>query len=74
MKEEINMDYQKCRNCKFVCRCCSSRFKQWLCCSGCESKDEFAPAEHIKFCPLDGNPIDGKKVECDENSNIPPTT
>ena len=52
------MFYGKCNECRFVCRCCSSRFDAAPMCSGCEQKhDEFSPAVHIKYCPLDTTPV-----------------
>lgn len=66
-------DYLKCRNCKYTCVCCQSH-ATWLRCSGCEqNSDEFAPAEHIKFCPLDGSQLK-RKEEHNENQNVPTTT
>lgn len=52
------MMFEKCRNCKYICTCCSSRN---VCesCSGCEKYyDEFRPAENILYCPLDGSKVE----------------
>lgn len=51
------MAYDKCRDCKYRCTCCSSR-EGWSHCSGCESHyDEFKPAENIIYCPMTGQKI-----------------
>lgn len=51
------MAYDNCRDCKYRCKCCSSR-EGWSRCSGCESHyDEFRPAENIIFCPMTGQKI-----------------
>ena len=53
------MLYEKCRSCKYTCRCCSSYFKEtWPKCSKCPNNNiEFEPAFHIIYCPLDGQKI-----------------
>jgi hypothetical protein len=53
------MVWAKCRDCQYRCRCCASHFfDKRPGCSGCENHyDEFYPAEHIKFCPIDGKPV-----------------
>lgn len=49
--------YSMCRNCSYVCSCCSARANGARC-SGCESRyDEFKPAENIKYCPLTGEKL-----------------
>ena len=49
--------YSVCRDCKYVCSCCSSRINN-LRCYGCESHyDEFKPADNIKYCPLTGKKL-----------------
>lgn len=51
------MLYSMCRNCSYVCSCCSARVNGARC-SGCESRyDEFEPAENIKYCPLTGEKL-----------------
>lgn len=47
---------KECRKCKYVCACCSSRIGQR--CSGCDRYDEFEPAEHIEYCPLNGKKLE----------------
>lgn len=48
------MLYSMCRNCSYVCGCCSARINNARC-SGCENHyDEFKPADNIKYCPLTG--------------------
>lgn len=51
--------YEKCRQCRYVCRCCASHFMEgWPQCARCPgSRIEFEPAAHIKRCPLDGSTI-----------------
>lgn len=53
------MSYEKCRNCRLVCRCCNSHDDdQWPRCNECPSgRFEFQPAKHINYCPLDGTPV-----------------
>lgn len=53
------MIFKKCRNCQYRCRCCASHFfDKGPRCSRCENHyDEFHPAEHVKYCPLDGQLI-----------------
>lgn len=52
------MSYKKCRDCKYRCTCCRDRVNS-LRCSGRECHyDEFAPAENIIYCPLDGKKIE----------------
>lgn len=51
--------YEKCRECRYVCRCCASHFMEgWPQCARCPgNRIEFEPAAHIKCCPLDGKTI-----------------
>lgn len=64
------MIYKKCRNCQYRCRCCASHFfDQGPRCFSCENHyDEFYPAEHVKNCPIDGQPIQHPLY--DVNGNI----
>ena len=57
--DRVFIPYEKCRACQYVCRCCSSHFMEgWPQCARCNnSKIEFEPAAHIKYCPLDGSSI-----------------
>lgn len=73
------MIYQKCRDCKYRCRCCSSHFfDRNPRCSGCENHyDEFEPAEHMWCCPRDGQVIhhplydvNGHLVEVEFDRNL----
>lgn len=55
------MKYEKCRQCDYICTCCESR-GLWTNCSGCENpKDEFEPAQNIKFCPLNGEKLEDRE-------------
>ena len=50
--------FTKCRECDYVCSCCSSR-TDCANCSGCENHhDEFKPAENIIYCPLTGEKVE----------------
>jgi len=53
------MFYEKCRECRYVCRCCASHFMDnWPRCSECpNNRIEFTPSYHIVYCPLDGEKI-----------------
>lgn len=64
------MPYKKCRECKYRCRCCASRFfDQRNVCGRCENHyDEFHPAMHVVYCPLDGERIQHPLM--DINGNI----
>lgn len=65
------MIYQKCRDCKYRCNCCSGRYT--LCrCSGCENHyDEFRLAENIIYCSLDGSKLDTEITLEEQISYIP---
>lgn len=64
------MLYEKCRQCRYVCRCCSSHFKEYFPhCQECPNNHfEFEPALHIIHCPLDGLKI--KRPLFDINGRI----
>lgn len=53
------MIYKKCKQCKYVCRCCTSHFMEGpIGCSECaRNRNEFSPAMHIVYCPVDGRKI-----------------
>lgn len=53
------MAYEKCRQCRFVCKCCTSHdCDTWPRCSECpNNRFEFQPASHIQHCPLDGSEL-----------------
>lgn len=53
------MVYEKCRKCRYACRCCASHFMDiWPRCSECpNNRLEFSPATHITNCPIDGQKI-----------------
>ena len=57
------MIYEKCRQCEFVCRCCSSKHwdNNYPHCQGCNrTHNEYEPANHINHCPIDGSIIKEK--------------
>ena len=64
------MHYEKCRKCRYVCRCCASHFMDiWPKCSECSNnRCEFEPTEHIQYCPLNGEKI--KRPLFDINGRI----
>lgn len=58
------MVYKVCRDCEHRCTCCSGRYTLTRC-SGCENHyDEFAPAEHINFCPVNGRKLNNEVKNC----------
>lgn len=59
--------YEKCRDCEYACRCCSSHFmEKWPRCSDCpRNRIEFIPAAHVVYCPLDGVKI--QRIPTDVN-------
>lgn len=60
------MFYEKCIRCKHACRCCASHFLEgWPKCSKCAGRDEFKPAVHIGYCPMDAAPVKRSRYNID---------
>lgn len=52
------MSYKRCIACKHRCKCCIANFHGHGDCQGCDRFDEFKPAEHIIYCPMDGTLVE----------------
>lgn len=54
------MKFEKCRECAFVCTCCSSRETKKNCkqCNSMNFNEGYRPAGNIHYCSKDGEKIE----------------